>query len=87
MTLLKREEWHDITRLTDWDFSYVDHEDRVSHVDGRRRATTEREAHGTIWREDYRNSYGEYVATQREKDTRGVLGEGGVCSVRRSSTT
>jgi len=33
MTLLKREEWHDITRRTDWDFSYVD--DGTVYLEGR----------------------------------------------------
>ena len=66
MTYLKREEWHDITRLTDWEFTYVDHQavfpDWIAGGQG-----TDPEA-WQVWREDYRNSYGEYVGTQREKD-------------------
>jgi toluene monooxygenase system protein A len=66
VTMLKREEWHDITRLTDWSFSYVDADgvfpDWMAGRDG-----SDWEAWKT-WQEDYRNSYGEYVGTQREKD-------------------
>lgn len=66
MATLKREEWHDITRLTDWTFTYVDDDavfpDWMSGRDG-----TDREKWHT-WKEDYRNSYTEYVATQRDKD-------------------
>jgi toluene monooxygenase system protein A len=67
MTVLKREEWHDITRLTDWDFTYVDHGTVFPEwMSGGGQTDLERWAQ---WREDYRCSYGEYVATQREKET------------------
>jgi toluene monooxygenase system protein A len=66
VTLLKREEWHDITRLTDWSFDYVDDDqvfpDWMSGRDGTSRERWHK------WKEDYRNSYAEYVGTQREKD-------------------
>jgi toluene monooxygenase system protein A len=66
VTTLKREEWHDITRLTDWTFDYVDDEavfpDWMSGRDGIPRDVWHN------WKEDYRNSYSEYVATQRDKD-------------------
>jgi toluene monooxygenase system protein A len=66
MTLLKREEWHDITRRTDWDFSYVD-DPTVFPEWMSGLGDTDRERWHQ-WREDYRSTYGEYVATQREKD-------------------
>jgi toluene monooxygenase system protein A len=66
VTILKREEWHDITRHTDWDFTYVDHQtvfpDWMAGGEGTDPASW------WNWREDYRNSYAEYVGTQREKD-------------------
>jgi toluene monooxygenase system protein A len=67
VTILKREEWHDITRLTDWEFTYVDHETAfpVWMTGGE---DTDRQNAWGGWREDYRNSYAEYVGTQREKD-------------------
>ncbi|MGQ0843828.1 MAG: toluene monooxygenase [Sporichthyaceae bacterium] len=66
MALLKREDWHDITRATDWEFSYVD-EAAVFPEWMTGLGATDRESwHG--WREDYRSSFGEYVSTQREKD-------------------
>lgn len=66
MTLLKREEWHDITRETDWTFTYVD-EDAVypEWLSGKGKVPRE-EWHR--WKEDYRTSYDEYVATQRDKE-------------------
>jgi len=67
MTLLKREEWHDITRMTDWNFTFVDDATVFPEwMSGR--GGTERER-WQAWREDYRCSYAEYVATQREKET------------------
>jgi toluene monooxygenase system protein A len=67
MALLKREDWHDITRATDWDFSYVD-DAAVFPEWLTGLGNTDRERWHR-WREDYRTSYAEYVATQREKDS------------------
>jgi toluene monooxygenase system protein A len=66
MTLLKREEWHDITRLTDWTFSYVD--DAAVFPEWMSGLGDTDRDRWHEWREDYRVAYGEYVATQREKD-------------------
>jgi toluene monooxygenase system protein A len=66
MSLLKREDWHDVTRMTDWEFTYIDDAAAFPEwISGL--GVTEREA-WHAWREDYRCSFGEYVATQREKD-------------------
>ena len=66
MTRLKREEWHDITRLTDWTPTYVDDAAIFPEcMSGGGDVDRER---WHEWREDYRCSFGEYVATQRDKD-------------------
>jgi toluene monooxygenase system protein A len=67
MTLLKREEWHDITRMTDWDFDYVPKDAAFPEWMSGGGKTDEKRWQD--WREDYRCSYREYVATQREKDS------------------
>src|SRR5262249_4317383 len=67
MTTLKREEWHDITRMTDWDFSYVPLDAAFPEpMSGGGPVSQER---WNQWREDYRCTYAEYVATQRQKET------------------
>src|SRR5215813_15500399 len=67
MTLMKREEWQDLIREVDWTFSYVD-DDAVYPEWQSGTGKVPREA-WLAWEEDYKVSYPEYVATQREKES------------------
>jgi toluene monooxygenase system protein A len=67
MTLLKREEWQHLVRDVDWTLTYVDDEAVYPEwLSGTGKVP--REAWAT-WEEDYKVSYPEYVATQREKES------------------
>jgi toluene monooxygenase system protein A len=67
MALLKREEWEGFVRDVDWTYSYVD-DDAVYPEWHSGTGKVPREAWAT-WEEDYKVSYPEYVATQREKES------------------
>src|ERR1044072_5101278 len=66
MGLLKREEWEGFVRDVDWTYSYVDDE-AVYPEWHSGTGKVPREA-WLAWEEDYKVSYPEYVATQREKE-------------------
>ncbi|MHA6779863.1 toluene monooxygenase [Pseudonocardia saturnea] len=67
MTLLKREEWQHLVRDVDWTLSYVDDEAVYPEwMSGTGKVPREAWA---AWEEDYKVSYPEYVATQREKES------------------
>lgn len=66
MALLKREDWFDLTRDVDWEFTHVDHEAVYPEwMSGSGKVPIEAWAK---WKEPYVTSYPEYVATQAEKD-------------------
>jgi len=65
-TMLKRDEWLDLARKVDWDFSYVTEEEAFPAV-----AAGKPWLPGAAWRdwdEPYKTSYAEYVANQHDKD-------------------
>ena len=66
MALLKREEWQGFVRDVDWTYSYVDDE-AVFPEWHSGTGKVPREA-WSAWEEDYKVSYPEYVAIQRDKE-------------------
>ena len=66
MALLKREEWQGFVRDVDWTYRYVD-DDAVFPEWHSGTGKVPREAWLT-WEEDYKVTYPEYVATQRDKE-------------------
>jgi toluene monooxygenase system protein A len=66
MALLKREEWQGFVRDVDWTFSYVD-DDAVFPEWHSGTGKVPREA-WSAWEEDYKVSYPEYVAVQRDEE-------------------
>jgi len=65
--MLKREEWEGFVRDVDWGYTYVDHEAVYPEWQSGT-GKVPREA-WLAWEEDYKVSYPEYVATQRDKET------------------
>jgi toluene monooxygenase system protein A len=66
MTKLKREDWQDLVRDVDWEYSYVDHEAVYPEWhSGTGKVPLEA---WRDWEESYKVSYPEYVATQHEKE-------------------
>jgi len=65
--MLTRDQWHDLARKLDWDFSYVA-EAEVFPADVSGRPALPQTAWAS-WDEPYRTAYGEYVATQHLKET------------------
>lgn len=64
--MLKRDDWLDVARKVDWQFTYVDERDVFpEQVSGRPWLD---HAAWSGWNEAYRTTYREYVATQRVKD-------------------
>jgi toluene monooxygenase system protein A len=64
---LQRDQWLDLARKLDWDYTYVDERDVFPElVSGRPWLP---HAAWAEWDEPYRTSYGEYVAGQHEKET------------------
>src|SRR5436190_9872119 len=64
--LMKREEWFDLARKLDWDFSYVREEDVFpAEVSGRPWLPAKQ---WSGWDEPYKTTYAEYVANQSEKE-------------------
>jgi toluene monooxygenase system protein A len=64
--LIPRDEWLDLARKLDWEYSYVSEQDLFPKtVSGR--PWMEHRA-WSAWREPYRTSYSEYVAMQHAKD-------------------
>src|SRR5690349_2639505 len=65
--MLKRDDWLDLARKLDWDFSYVSERDAYPEdLSGRPWLP------GQVWRqwdEPYRTSYAEYVDTQASKES------------------
>ena len=66
MALLKREEWQGFVRDVDWTYTYVD-DDAVFPEWHSGTGKVPREA-WSAWEEDYKVSYPEYVAVQRDKE-------------------
>ncbi|HEX3426988.1 MAG TPA: toluene monooxygenase [Acidimicrobiales bacterium] len=67
MARMKREEWQDLLRQLDWTLTYADDEAVFPEwISGTGKVP--REA-WSAWEEDYKITYPEYVATQREKET------------------
>jgi toluene monooxygenase system protein A len=65
--MLKRDEWLDIARKVDWEYSYVEEKDVFPEdVSG---VSSTPSAAWRAWDEPYRTSYREYVKTQYEKET------------------
>jgi toluene monooxygenase system protein A len=67
MGSMKREEWQDLAGDVEWTFKYVD-DDAVFPEWQSGTGKVPREA-WAVWEEPYKVTYGEYVATQREKET------------------
>ena len=66
MAKLKREQWFDLTRDVDWEFTHVDHEAVYPEwISGTGKIPLD---DWKQWKEPYVTSYPEYVATQAEKD-------------------
>ncbi len=81
MTLLKREEWEDIVRDVGWTYGYVD-EEAVYPEWQSGSGKVPREAWAD-WKEGYKITYPEYVATQNEKE---VAAYGVKAALQRSHT-
>jgi toluene monooxygenase system protein A len=65
--MLRRDDWLDLARKLDWDFSYVDERDVFPAVaSGDPWLRHEEWKH---WNEPYRTTYAEYVTTQHTKET------------------
>src|ERR1044071_6818538 len=64
--MLKREQWLDLARKLDWDYSYVPEREGVPEVVSGRPWLPHSEWQD--WDEPYRTSYAEYVVTQHAKD-------------------
>ncbi|MGA7243864.1 MAG: toluene monooxygenase, partial [Terracidiphilus sp.] len=66
MPTLKRDDWIDLARKLDWDYSYVREEDVFPEIlSGRPWLPHAAWQH---WDEPYRTSYEDYVNTQSDKD-------------------
>ncbi len=66
MTLLKREDWYDLTRATNWTPKYVSEDELFpEEMSGARGIPMEK---WETYDEPYKVTYPEYVSTQREKD-------------------
>ena len=66
MALLKREEWQGFVRDVDWTYSYVD--DEAVFPEWHSGTGKVPRAAWSAWEEDYKVSYPEYVAMQRDKE-------------------
>ena len=66
MTMMKREEWQDLVGDVAWTFKYVDDEAVFPELQSGT-GKVPREA-WNAWEEDYKITYPEYVATQRDKE-------------------
>lgn len=64
--MLRREEWLDLARKLDWDFSYVREEEVFPEVASGRPWLPH--AAWQSWDEPYRTTFAEYVAAQHQKD-------------------
>lgn len=64
---LKREQWLDLARKLDWDFSYVRERDVFPELVSGHPWLPHRD--WAAWDEPYRTSYGEYVAGQQVKES------------------
>jgi toluene monooxygenase system protein A len=64
--MLKRDEWLDLSRKLDWNFSYVDERDVFPPIVSGSPWLPHEEWQG--WDEPYRTSYSDYVATQHKKE-------------------
>jgi toluene monooxygenase system protein A len=64
--VLRREDWLDLARKLDWEFSYVRPEDLFPEVASGRPWLPHSE--WASWDEPYRTTYAEYVSGQHEKD-------------------
>ena len=64
--MLKRDEWLDLARKLDWDYSYVDEKEVFPEVPSGRPWLPQ--AVWRDWDEPYRTSYTEYVTNQHAKD-------------------
>jgi toluene monooxygenase system protein A len=64
--MLKRDDWLDLARKLDWEFSHVDEREVFpEEISGSPWLTC---AEWQSWDEPYRTTYGEYVATQQSKE-------------------
>jgi toluene monooxygenase system protein A len=64
--MLKRDDWLDLARKLDWEFSHVDEREAFpEEISGTPWLTC---AEWQSWDEPYRTTYGEYVATQHSKE-------------------
>ena len=66
MPKLNRDDWIDLARKLDWDYSYVREEDVFPEILSGRPWLPH--AEWQHWDEPYRTSYAEYVDTQADKD-------------------
>src|SRR5688572_13285965 len=64
--MLKRDQWLDLARKLDWDFSYVSEKDVYPEQVSGRPWLPHKE--WKSWDEPYKTSYAEYVTTQHAKD-------------------
>ena len=64
--MLARDQWHDLARKLDWEWSYASERDAFPEVVSGRPWLAHEAWQG--WSEAYRTTYREYVANQREKD-------------------
>src|SRR5688572_6339867 len=65
-SMLKRDDWLDLARKLDWEFSYVSEEEVFPKAVSGTPWLPARE--WSDWDEPYRTSYAEYVATQASKE-------------------
>jgi toluene monooxygenase system protein A len=64
--MLKRDDWLDLARKLDWEFSHVEEREAFpEEISGSPWLTA---AEWQSWDEPYRTTYGEYVATQHSKE-------------------
>src|SRR6185295_19971021 len=64
--MLKRDQWLDLARKLDWDFSYVSEKDVFPEAVSGRPWLANKE--WKDWNEPYRTTYAEYVVNQHAKD-------------------
>ncbi|PYV37852.1 MAG: toluene monooxygenase [Acidobacteria bacterium] len=64
--MLKRDQWLDLARKLDWEFSYVDEKEAFPEAASGRPWLPQAKWQG--WDEPYRTSYSEYVTNQHAKD-------------------
>jgi toluene monooxygenase system protein A len=67
MPKLKRDDWLDLARKLDWDYSYIREEDAFPEIISGRPWLPH--AEWQHWDEPYRTTYSEYVANQSAKDS------------------